>query len=38
MSPVVVACLLVASPLAGLGLLELQERLERWDQRRHAQD
>ena len=38
MSPLVVACLFVGSPLAGLGLLELQARLERWDQRRHAED
>jgi hypothetical protein len=38
MSPLLVACLLVGSPLAGLGLLELQARLERWDQRRHAED
>jgi hypothetical protein len=38
MSPLLVACLIVGGPLAGLGLLELQARLERWDQRRHAQD
>lgn len=27
-----------AAPLAGLGLLQLQARLERWDYERHAQD
>jgi hypothetical protein len=25
-------------PIASVGLLELQARLEQWDQRRHAQD
>jgi hypothetical protein len=38
MSPLFVASLFVASPLAGLGLLEVQARLERWDQQRHEQD
>ena len=38
MSLLWVACLIVGSPLAGLGLLELQARLERWDHGRHAQD
>jgi hypothetical protein len=32
------ACFFIATPVAGLGLLELQARLERWDQRRHADD
>lgn len=31
-------CLSAATPLAGLGLVELQARLERWDYERHAQD
>jgi hypothetical protein len=38
MSPLTVACFFIAAPVAGLGLLELQARLERWDQRRHADD
>lgn len=38
MSPLLVAFLLVGSPVAGLGLLELQAWLERRDHRRHAQD
>jgi hypothetical protein len=28
----------VGSPLAGLGLVNLQARLERWDYERHAGD
>jgi hypothetical protein len=28
----------LGSPLAGVGLLELQARLERWDYERHAED
>ena len=31
-------CLSAATPLAALGLVELQARLERWDYERHAQD
>lgn len=38
MTPLAVACLFIAAPVAGLGLLELQARLEQWDQRRHADD
>jgi hypothetical protein len=38
MSPLLVVCVLVGSLVAGLGLFELQEWLEQWDQRRHAQD
>jgi hypothetical protein len=38
MTPLVVVCLSVAAPVAGIGLLELQARLERWDQERHAND
>jgi hypothetical protein len=33
-----VAGLFAGVPVAGLGLLEVQARLERWEQRRHAQD
>lgn len=28
----------VGSPLAGVGLLQLQARLERWDYERHVED
>ena len=34
----VVVCLSVGTPLTALGLHELQVSLERWDQRRHAED
>jgi hypothetical protein len=37
-TPLMVACLFIGAPFAGLGLLELQARLERWDQQRHADD
>jgi hypothetical protein len=38
MTPLLVVCLSAATPLAGIGLLNLQARLERWDYERHAQD
>lgn len=38
MSPMLLAFLGAATPLAGLGLLQLQARLERWDYERHAED
>lgn len=38
MSPMLLAFLTSAAPLAGLGLLQLQARLERWDYERHAED
>lgn len=38
MSQMLLAFLTAAAPLAGLGLLQLQARLERWDYERHAED
>ena len=38
MSSILVVCLSVGTPLAALGLYELQTSLERWDQKRHAED
>jgi hypothetical protein len=38
MNFLLVACLFAAFPPAILGLAEAQARLERWDQRRHAED
>jgi hypothetical protein len=38
MTPLLVVCLSAAAPLVGIGLLNLQARLERWDYERHAQD
>jgi hypothetical protein len=29
---------LVVAPIAGIGLMQLQARLERWDYERHASD
>lgn len=38
MNSLLVACLSVGAPLAGMGLYDLQAWLERWDQQRHAED
>ncbi len=39
MTPLTVACFIfIAAPVAGVGLLELQARLEQWDYKRHADD
>jgi hypothetical protein len=38
MSPLLMVCLSLGAPLAGVGLSRLQARLERWDYQRHAQD
>jgi hypothetical protein len=38
MSPLLMVCLWVATPVVGFGLVELQAWLERWDYERHAQD
>lgn len=38
MNAFLMICMSVATPLAGLGLYELQARLERWDYDRHAED
>lgn len=38
MSPLLMVYLSVGTPFAGLGLLKLQARLERWDYERHAED
>jgi len=35
---VLMGCLSLGAPLAGLGLYELQAWLERWDHRRRAED
>jgi hypothetical protein len=31
-------CLAAAAPIVGVGLMQLQARLERWDYERHAND
>ena len=37
MIPLPLVCLAVA-PIAGIGLMRLQARLERWDYERHVED
>jgi hypothetical protein len=38
MTPLLLVCITAALPLVGIGLTRLQERLERWDYERHAED
>ena len=38
MNLLLVAGIFAVVPVASLGLIEVQSRLERWEQRRHAQD
>jgi hypothetical protein len=38
MSVLLMVCLSAGTPFAGLGLVKLQARLERWDHDRHALD
>ena len=38
MSPLLMVCLAVGSPVVGLSLYDLQTRLERWAHDRHALD
>ena len=38
MTPLLLVCLAAATPVVGIGLIQLQARLERWDYERHADD
>ena len=38
MNPLMLVCIAVGAPVAGMGLMHLQARLERWDYERHAED
>ena len=38
MTSLLLVCLAAAAPIAGIGLMQLQARLERWDYERHAED
>ena len=38
MNALMLICMSVGTPLAALGLYDLQTRLERWDYDRHAED
>jgi hypothetical protein len=38
MTPLLLVCIAAATPVVGIGLMQLQARLERWDYERHADD
>ena len=38
MTGLLTVCLIVGMPLAALAVFDLQNRLERWDYNRHAED
>jgi hypothetical protein len=38
MTPLLLVCIAVATPVVGIGLMQLQARLEQWDHDRHAED
>jgi hypothetical protein len=38
MSPLLLVCIAAVTPVAGVGLMQLQARLEQWDYERHAED
>lgn len=38
MTTLAVICISIGTPLAALGLYDLQAHLERWDYHRHAED
>jgi hypothetical protein len=38
MSSLLLVCIAAAAPLAGIGMMQLQARLEQWDYDRHAED
>ena len=38
MTALLLACIAIAAPVAGIGLLHVQTRLEQWDYERHAED
>ena len=38
MTPLLLVCIAGAAPVAGIGLMQLQARLEQWDYDRHADD
>jgi len=38
MSSLLMVCIAAAAPLAGIGMMQLQARLEQWDYDRHAED
>lgn len=38
MTTLVLICIAAAAPVVGVGLMQLQARLEQWDYERHADD
>ena len=38
MRSLLLVCIAAAAPLAGIGMMQLQARLEQWDYDRHAED
>lgn len=38
MTPLLLICVAAAAPLVGVGVMQLQARLEHWDYERHAED
>lgn len=38
MNPLLLVCIAAATPVVGIGLMQLQARLEQWDYERHADD
>lgn len=38
MTSLLLFCIAATAPVAGIGLMQLQARLERWDYERHAED
>lgn len=38
MSPLLLVCIAAATPVVGIGVMQLQARLEQWDYKRHAED
>jgi hypothetical protein len=38
MTTLLLICIAAAAPVVGIGLMNMQDRLERWDYERHAED
>jgi hypothetical protein len=38
MTSLLLVCIAAATPVVGVGLMQLQARLEQWDYERHAED
>jgi hypothetical protein len=38
MSTLLLVCIAAVTPVVGIGLMQLQARLEQWDYERHAED